>query len=150
MASLRPEEQWARDLMARALSLPVVQHDDGSRQGMHDLDVVFPSGDRAAVEVTSAADGQLIALRNLLNGGEGRWIDSTLVGGWMVNVLPSARVKRLRAELPPLLRSLEESGSVGFRVSRRPTTWEEDTARDLSMSRLHQSGTDSRAASTAQ
>lgn len=39
MKALRTEEEWARQVMSLALGVPVLQHDDGSVGGMHDLDV---------------------------------------------------------------------------------------------------------------
>lgn len=110
MSSLRSEEEWARQMISRALGVPVVQRDDGSLDGMHDLDVLHPDQRRAAVEVTAAADGQSIALWKLMNGRDERWIVPNLEGGWMVGLDPSARGKRVRTELPELLMALERSG----------------------------------------
>lgn len=117
MKALRPEEEWARQMMSHALGLPVVQHDDGSSEGMHDLEVLY-DGETAAVEVTSAADGESIALWNLMNGRNERWVVDELQGGWMVSLEPSARAKRLKTELPRLLRELEISGLTELRPWR--------------------------------
>lgn len=96
---LRPEEQWARSVISRALGVPVVQHDDGSLPGMHDLDITYGDRPPRAVEVTAAADGEAIALWNLLNGQDERWVEPALAGGWLVSLLPTARAKRVRKEL---------------------------------------------------
>ncbi len=104
-------------MMSHALGLPVVQHDDGSSEGMHDLEVLY-DGETAAVEVTSAADGESIALWNLMNGRNERWVVDELQGGWMVSLEPSARAKRLKTELPRLLRELEISGLTELRPWR--------------------------------
>lgn len=55
MTQLRPEEEWARQMVAQDLGdCTVRQHDDGRRPGMHDLDI-FRGGRRvAAVEVPPA------------------------------------------------------------------------------------------------
>lgn len=71
--SLRPEEESARAMISHALGIPVEQHDDGSRPGMHDLDIVHDDVTRAAVEVTAAADAASIELWNLMNGAHRRW-----------------------------------------------------------------------------
>ena len=47
MGSLRPEEGWARLAMSRALGVPVVQYDDGSRNGMHDLQIIHRGAERS-------------------------------------------------------------------------------------------------------
>jgi hypothetical protein len=107
---LRPEEEWARGLIAAALGLEVVQHDDGSADGMHDLDVYDDRVRNAAVEVTAAADGQIIALWKLVNPPGQRWIEPALAGGWMITLRADARAKRLRGELPALLEQLETAG----------------------------------------
>lgn len=101
-------------MITAALGHPVRQHDDGSRPGMHDLDIDLPDGTVAAVEVTAAADPASIELWNIVNGGDDRWIVPELAGGWMVSLLPSARAKRVKAELPDLLRQLEDAGDVRF------------------------------------
>ena len=107
-------------MMSHALGLPVVQHDDGSLEGMHDLDVLY-DGETAAVEATSAADGESIALWNVMNGRNERWVVDELQGGWMVSLEPSARAKRLKTELPRLLtrtgdlRTYRAPPGAGFR-----------------------------------
>jgi len=142
-STLRPEEEWARRSVQSALGLLVCQHDDGSSPGMHDLDIRYADGTRGAVEVTAAADGDSIALWNLMNGGGGRWIAPELAGGWMVALLPTARAKRLRDELPALLSTLERQGVSELRTVswRRPHPLE-GRALDLGVAHAHQSGTD--------
>ena len=51
--------------MAEALGVEVVQHDDGSRDGMHDLDILRADR-RDAAEVTAAADAESIQLWKLV------------------------------------------------------------------------------------
>ncbi len=46
-----------------------------------------------------------------MNGGEDRWQDADLVGGWFVMLLPSARAKALRKHLPDFLRGLKRAGT---------------------------------------
>ena len=142
MKALRPEEEWARQMMSHALGLPVVQHDDGSLEGMHDLDVLY-DGETAAVEVTSAADGESIALWNLMNGRNERWVVDELQGGWMVSLEPSARAKRLKTELPRLLRELEICGLTELRPWRGSARGHlAEVARELGVASAGQRATD--------
>jgi hypothetical protein len=119
MPPLRAEEEWARQLIEAELGRPVAQHDDGSRPGMHDLDVSNGEGRRAAVEVTAAVDPGSTELWNIVNG-RGRWVEPDLVGGWLVTVKPNAR--HVRRKLPPFLRSLERAGIGRFPDSARQPT----------------------------
>jgi hypothetical protein len=118
VANLRGEERWAAACMAEALGVEVVQHDDGSRDGMHDLDIVRADR-RDAVEVTAAADADSIQLWKLVTDREDRWIVPALEGGWSVTLEPSARAKRVLVELPDLLAEMERRGVREYR--RRPT-----------------------------
>lgn len=141
MGKPRSEELFARDCIGGALRVEVRVHDDGSQPGMHDLDINYPHGSPAAVEVTGVGDASMIELWNLLNGGD-QWIDPGLVGGWNVEVSPQARVKRLRSELPTLLAHLEATGIDRIRPSPESRRMEERQAHDLGVTRLDQYGTD--------
>jgi hypothetical protein len=88
---LRGEEEWARSIMSEVLGVAVSQHDDGSRPGMHDLDLLHPDRPHGAAEVTAAADGECLALWRLMNGNDERWIVPELDGGWLVSLDPAAR-----------------------------------------------------------
>lgn len=108
---------------------------------MHDLEIIYPLGPRAAVEVTAAAYSEAIELWNLMNG-KGRWLDESLVGGWIVSLFPSARANRIRKELPTLLRELERLG-----IRQLPPRWHasaslQDVATALGVINAVQSGTD--------
>ena len=141
---LRPEEEWARQIIEAAVGAPVVQHDDNSREGMYDLEIRYANRPVAAVEVTAAADGQTIALWNHLNGRSERWIEPNLKGGWMVTLRSGARAKRIRKELPNLLGELEalQVGEL-FRPTR-PSNELERLAADLHIAHAIQGGTDFR------
>lgn len=56
MSLEHPEEAVARDLMARALGVPVRQHDDGSEPAMHDFEFVLADGRTGAAEMTTITD----------------------------------------------------------------------------------------------
>lgn len=105
---IRKEEQWAADVIGATLDVPVRQHDDGSKPGMYDLE--FGDAGSAAVEVVAAADADSVELWKLMNGSDDRWIVPGLRGGWMVYFTPTARARRIRAELPRFLADLERRG----------------------------------------
>lgn len=110
MTELRGEEKVVAATIAATLGLRVEQHDDGSRPGMHDLNVVTADGGPAAVEVTAAADPDSIQLWKLVNGQDERWTVPNLQGGWMLHLEPTARARRLLKELPAFLEELEGKG----------------------------------------
>jgi hypothetical protein len=101
-------------MMEAHLGVPVVQHDDGSRPSMYDLRVEYGDGRTAAAEVTCELDPSVRELGKLLTARPGVWTVPGLRGGWLVGLLPSARAKRLFAELPGLLVSLEAAGVRGL------------------------------------
>ena len=106
---IRSDEEWARRCISVALGgVDVVHHDDGSEPGMHDLEISYVDHPSGAVEVTAAADAESIELWNLVNSG-GRWKVPGLAGGWIVEVSPRARARRLKADLPTLLKQLEQA-----------------------------------------
>lgn len=123
-----------------ALGVPVVQHDDGTRPGMHDLDIAYPDGRCGAVEATAAADAGSIELWNLLNSG-GRWIVDDLAGGWTVSLHPHARARRLWKELPLFLSRLERLGVTEVRTRFRRGALEQ-VAGNLGIANASQGGTD--------
>lgn len=137
MPGMRGEEQWVGACIEAALTgVKVEQHDDGSRPSMYDLDLLRDEVPLGACEVTAAADAESIELWNIINGSDKRWIEPGLLGGWIVTVTPRCRAKRLRRELPALLRTLETvtAGREG------------EDARDhldgLDVMSAHRSGTD--------
>jgi hypothetical protein len=77
---------------------------------MYDLEIVSPDGSIGAVEITGAADAQQVELWKLVGGRGKRWLEPSLVGGWQIRILPSARARRLHSQLPSLLRDLESGG----------------------------------------
>ena len=141
---LRPEEEWARQMMEHALGVPVVQHDDGTRPRMHDLSIVYPDRPAAAVEATAAADAPSIELWNIMNSGD-RWQVEMIQGGWMVKLDPSvARARRLQRELPAMLGQLEKLEVRQLRPgrTRQPEGPLDELASDLGIVSAGQSGTD--------
>lgn len=143
MSDLRADEEWARHVIAQHLAVNVIQHDDGSHEAMHDLDIVYADCTTCPVEVTTATDGEVTALWKLMNESGGRWIAPDLVGGWMLSLWPHARAKRLRAEGPGLLAQLEREGvkEIAPRRTRNGHPLVE-LARELGIGWARQSGTD--------
>jgi hypothetical protein len=142
---LRPEEKVAAATIAWTLGTEVKQHDDGKEPGVHDLSIMTADGGPAAVEVTAAADPDSIQLWKLVNGRDERWIVPGLAGGWMFQLQPTTRAKRLLKELPAFLRQLEGQGitEVARRRGRQESSETlEKRARALGIVSGHQSGTD--------
>jgi hypothetical protein len=105
-AGMRPEEDWAARCIGHELRVNVVEHDDNSSPGMFDLSIAYPDRPHGAVEVTAAADEESIKLGKLVYDGK-RWIVEGIIGGWVAGLHPTASMKRIRQDLPPLLQSLE-------------------------------------------
>jgi hypothetical protein len=143
VSGLRPEEVWAAECIRRALDgVDVQPHDDGSRPGMHDLELWREGHRFGAVEITAAADRESIELWNIVNGSDERWIEPDLTGGWIVGVEPRAKVRRLRSELPGLLADLEAAGvSKVSGDTRRPRCSWDRRAADLRIGHATQHGT---------
>lgn len=142
MTELRSEEAWAAECIRSALGplVEVVQNDDGSSQRMHDLNIMANGTVIGAIEVTKAADAETFAFWKLATG-HGRWVEPNLDGGWTVRALPQARVRRLKAELPALLRDLEERGVKEVRPGPEGSGQSEEAAYDLGITDLYQTGT---------
>jgi hypothetical protein len=111
MRQPRDEEQWARACVQHAIQDCTVElHDDGSVPGMYDLKIVYADGSTGAVEVTAAADAGRVELWREVRKRDLIRQEPDLVGGWLVRVLRSARVRDLDRDLAPLLRELERDG----------------------------------------
>ncbi|MEV7090273.1 hypothetical protein AB0O07_31065 [Streptomyces sp. NPDC093085] len=142
MQRTRSEEQWVRACLQQALpDVEVLVHDDGSRPGMHDFDLVREGLRFAALEVTAAADAASLELWKLINGGA-TWIREELAGGWMVSLAPTARAKRIRSELPRLLASLEAMGVPQISEVHSPTEDLVERVERLGIISAYQSPTD--------
>lgn len=142
MARLRDEELWVSSCITHVLSnVEVRQHDDQSHDSMYDLDLIYPDGSKAAVEVTSAVDGESVALWKLMNG-DGRWQEPSLIGGWSVSLVPSARAKVIKSRLPILLADFERRGLTRFEPSTFPADPRDALARSLGVASAWQGPTD--------
>ncbi len=139
MARDRWEEILAARCIAAELGVKVAVHDDGSADSMHDLNIAYTDRAAGAVEVTTAADPDCIALGRFVFGGE-RWIEAGLAGGWGVSLKPTAKWKTIRAKLPDVLAAME---ARGIREARPDIWWEpapyDEVLRGLGITHLFQS-----------
>lgn len=119
-------------LEAALPGIDVQQHDDGTKPRMHDLDLVQGGERFGAVEVTAAADADSIELWKVFTR-RGRWVEPQLVGGWVVHLRPSARAKRVRAEVPSLLAGLQTAGIREIQSTAHPQTTSEIAADRLGL-----------------
>lgn len=90
----------------------VVTYDDQSKPRMHDLEIHYADGHRAAVEVTASEDQQRAADFGALHN-EPVIHDQRLWQGWLVLLKPGALVNRARAGLPNILVRFEGAGLTG-------------------------------------
>lgn len=142
MRKVRGEEEWARRCIERALEATVKVHDDGSLPGMFDLEIHYSTGKRGAVEVTAAGNAAAIELWNIVNSDSRRWIEPDLVGGWSAALLPTARARKVKAELPTLLRELEKGGIRSARRTFRESGLFHQRIVELGITHLFQGDTD--------
>jgi len=108
------DELLARIVLRSALCARVTQHDDGSDPSMYDLDIEYPDGRRAAVEVVSTRDREALSLTATIVR-TGYTAHSGLTRTWTVLVDPGTRVRDLTKELPGLLAGLERQGIARLR-----------------------------------
>jgi hypothetical protein len=128
-------------MISAELGLPVEMHDDGSSPGMYDLRIDSKGG-WGAVEVTACADPESTETWNLMNGRGEVWVVDGLGGGWLVTVLPSCRVRQLKAELRTLLRRLEAADITNLDLADGPTfDWLEPCIERLGITSAYQGGT---------
>jgi hypothetical protein len=111
MSQLRSEEAWVKACIEQELpDVQVDQHDDGSQPSMYDLQITYPDGSVAAVEITAAMDERQMTVRQFTRGHGTRWEEPNLVGGWDVRVSAPDVPKDFTKQLPGLLRDLEQAG----------------------------------------
>jgi hypothetical protein len=144
MQKLRAEELWvAACVRAAEPGVIVGQHDDNTSRNDLDLDLSLPGGRTfAALEVTTAADPDVIKFWKVLDGQGGRWDEPSIAGGWSVGVRPTASLKTLRTELPLLLGALERTGPRSRRNALEGDGALEEIADRLGVIYARQGGTD--------
>lgn len=100
-------EGYASACIAHELGATVTKHDDGSRSGMHDLEVHYADGTRGAVEVTTCTDGKAQALWNATTGVK-NWVEATLKLSWIGRFKRGCKLgPKWKPRLVKLLHTLE-------------------------------------------
>lgn len=139
MSRVRAEEEWARRILSSALDADVQIHDTGVASSMYDLEITHSDGGQAAAEVVAAADSESIELWRVMNDhSTERWQVDGLVGGWTATLAPTARGKRVLAELPGFCRRLENFRLKDIRDSPDASY---EFAQSLGIQSLRQGGT---------
>jgi len=108
--SLSPIEEHAREVIARFLAVPVVQHDDQSAPGLPDLRIEYPDRPHAVVEVVRDVDQVRPEQRDALHSRGWSIDDPGLTRSWAIEPEPDADIRQLRKDLPEILKSAEQAG----------------------------------------
>lgn len=108
MADWRAEA--AKAIIAAHTGERVVTYDDQSQPSMHDLEIHFTDGRRAAVEVTASEDQRRAGDFGALHK-QPVIHDQRLRQGWLVLLKPGASVNLARARLPTFCFSSRRLGS---------------------------------------
>ena len=94
-------------MIAKESGCSVIQHDDGSDPGMHDLEILGLD-DTAAVEVVADINKRRHELWTIID--DQPWLTEPDSGSWFVTLEEQARVKKLRDELPAVIALLNRQG----------------------------------------
>ena len=120
----RPRQLDAREERIRAyledlLQVPVVQHDDGTEDGMYDLTIERPTSSEA-VEIVSDASPEMRSSMSARKRLPGQIQCPGLLGGWRVRPRNHVTVKWLDARIATALRALEDAGVADMAVAHGP------------------------------
>ena len=108
---------------------------------MYDLKIVYANGSIGAVEITAAPDKGRIELWREIRKRAVLHQEPSLVGGWLIRILPTARARELDKRLPNLLRELEHDGRRVLRGAKTSTDPHESLAGALGIIEALQSST---------
>jgi hypothetical protein len=108
----REEERRVKELLEVIYpGLQVCEHEDGTRDKMHDLDLCWPDGRIEAMEVTSAASGEVSAMRaaarDLLNPQFAMVQAVKVSQTWVVALGAKPHWKDVRPHLEEIHRNLD-------------------------------------------
>jgi hypothetical protein len=107
-------EEWARQIIETELGRTVVKNDDGSAPGMYDLRIGSSGEPQFAIECVGAIDPTFTETWNV--GPAKGPLKIAITGDWNVEIAPTARVKRLKSHLEPVLQDLETQGIYTINV----------------------------------
>lgn len=109
MRGERPNETFARRIVADVLGVPVEQHDDNSRQSMVDA-MIHATGAQIPLEVVmDVAPAVMKQAAELGRYSAGIPLPEGS-GTWLVQIARGSRTSRLGTTLPPLIAALDPSG----------------------------------------
>lgn len=106
------------ELTAKIVVEAVVEHAtmhfvEDQSGGQHDFDLVLPDGTLAALEVSSSADEDILSATAAIfdeSAGGNPVATGEVQHVWIVDVLPTARIWRIRTEIGEYLAALESAG----------------------------------------
>ncbi|MGP5319158.1 hypothetical protein ACTXMB_14600 [Arthrobacter rhombi] len=120
----KPNEKYARDLVSKALGVPVDRYEDGSAPSQVDALIRFPDQD-AALEIVADHDSEFNAQWAALERIGHNLSIHGLAGKWWVELARSAQIRKIQRKLPDLLLSAKDSGilSGGLRGRELPSAF---------------------------
>lgn len=104
---LKPDEKHAAAAVERVTGATARAHDVGGRQGAYDVDLTYPDGHRAALEVTTHA-GEGVRHRAALLGRDGHAWPNPGRWSWAIGLDDPADIPRLRAVYARAITACEE------------------------------------------
>lgn len=105
-------EEWARNIVANELNMPVEVYDDGSEPGMYDLIIGSASSPEYAIECVGAVDPVTTETWNI--GPAKGAIKVHSLGDWIVSISKSANIKSLRLNIADAIGECEKLGLIEF------------------------------------
>jgi hypothetical protein len=116
----RPDEELARDIVSTVLGVPVDRFEDGKANRQVDALIRYQDGD-AALEIVADHDKAFNDQQAALHDSNDRIEVSGLRESWIVSLSRQARIKRVKEELPDLLRAFQANppsrrSRMGFRT----------------------------------
>jgi hypothetical protein len=101
-------EELARRIVQNALNCVVHIHDDNSQPSMYDLRIGPADAPEVAIECVGAVNSTYTETWNV--GPAKGSLTLPVVGNWIVEISPTARVKNVKQHLPQFLTELERRG----------------------------------------
>jgi hypothetical protein len=105
-------EEWARRIVQNALGIAVHINDDNSMPGMYDLRIGSKNAPAVAIECVGAVDPTYTETWHV--GPAKGPLALPVVGDWIVEIAPTARVKHVKQGLGQFLMKLEARSILNF------------------------------------